>query len=75
MGLFDGVSLKSIVRDVTNVVGAFTGAAPIQDQQPVTTIQTSPGWIPGKPPSTVDKYDPYTERENYFGEILPGIIQ
>jgi hypothetical protein len=75
MGLFDGVSLKGIVRDVTNVVGAFTGAAPIQDQQPVTIQQTSPGWIPGKPPTTVDTYDPYTERENYFGEILPNILR
>jgi hypothetical protein len=75
MGLFDGVSLKGIVRDVTNVVGAFTGAAPIQDQQPVTVQQTSPGWIPGKPPTTVDTYDPYTERESYFGEILPGILR
>lgn len=26
MGLFDGISLKGVVRDVTNVVGAFTGA-------------------------------------------------
>ena len=25
MGLFDGLSLKGVVRDVTNVVGAFTG--------------------------------------------------
>ncbi len=39
MGLFDGISLKSVVRDVSNVVGAFTGAQPIQySQQPSTTV-------------------------------------
>jgi hypothetical protein len=39
MGLFDGVSLKGIVRDVTNVVGAFTGAggAPQGDYTVFTT--------------------------------------
>lgn len=76
MGLFDGVSLKSFIRDVTNVVGAFTGAEPIQDQQPVIIDrQTSPGWDPQRPPGTVDVYDPYTRRENYFGEILPTLLQ
>jgi hypothetical protein len=73
MGLFDGVSLKSIVRDVTNVVGAFTGAAPIQDKQPTTVIeapQTSPGWIPGQSPIE----NLYDQRTDYFGRVLPGIF-
>ena len=41
MGLFDGISLKGIVRDVTNVVGAFTGAggAPQGDYSVFTTIR------------------------------------
>ena len=53
MGLFDGISLKSAIRDVTNVVGAFTGAAPIQDKQdtqvvvqPVRTAETPVPYVP-----------------------------
>ena len=72
MGLFDGFSLKGVFRDVTNVVGAFTGAAPIQPQ-PTTIIeapQTSPGWIPGQSPIE----NLYDQRTDYFGRILPGIL-
>lgn len=78
MGLFDGVSLKSVVRDVSNVVGAFTGARPVQDKQdqPVVIRQTTAPY-PGSydQEQLIDKYDPFTARENYFGEILPNIIR
>lgn len=79
MGLFDGVSLKSIVRDVTNVVGAFTGAAPIQDKQetqiipvPMRTAETP---VPTFP--TVERADSdiFTRREDYFGQVLPNIFR
>lgn len=64
MGLFDGFSLKSAIRDVTNVVGSFTGARPIQ----YSTVPT------GKRPveSSGNIFD---ERIKYFGEILPGILE
>ena len=65
MGLFDGISLKGVVRDVTNVVGAFTGAQPIQPAQPSPI---------GAPPP-VEGGNIFDERRNYFGEVLPGILQ
>lgn len=69
MGLFDGISLKSAVRDVVNVVGAFTGAQPIQyDQQ--TAVAT-----PIAAPPPVEGGDLFDERARYFGEILPNILQ
>jgi hypothetical protein len=50
MGIFDGVSLKGIVRDVTNVVGAFTGAGgtpqgdyTVFTQQPQETTKSGNG--------------------------------
>ena len=65
MGLFDGVSLKGVVRDVTNVVGAFTGAQPIQPSASQTVYTTFP------PQEGGDLFD---ERTQYFGEILPKIL-
>ena len=61
MGLFDGISLKSITRDVSNVVGAFTGARPIQSSQLIQPRETDSGNI-------------FSEREVFFGEILPNIL-
>lgn len=77
MGLFDGVSLKSVIRDVTNVVGAFTGAQPIQDKQETVVIDrqtTAP--YPGARDQEqyVDRYDPY-RGSAYFSEILPDIFR
>lgn len=48
MGLFDGISLKGVVRDVTNIAGAITGAggAPQGDYtifQPQETTQSGNG--------------------------------
>jgi hypothetical protein len=62
MGLFDGVSLKGVVRDVSNVVGAFTGARPVQPQQPATQ------------PREAGTTNIFSEREQFFGEILPNIL-
>lgn len=66
MGLFDGVSLKGVIRDVSSVVGAFTGARP--QQQPTTLSIMSPEW--GPPPE-------YQEKSTYqeFVEILPDIFR
>lgn len=70
MGLFDGISLKGVVRDVSNVVGAFTGARPIQ-QQPAIEVGTDMGFRPGE-----SQYGPsiFSERETFFGETLPRIL-
>lgn len=70
MGFFDGISLKGIVRDVSNVVGAFTGARPIQ-QQPAIEVGTDIGFRPGE-----SQYGPsiFSEREQFFGETLPNIL-
>jgi hypothetical protein len=62
MGIFDGISLKGVVRDVTNVVGAFTGAggAPQEDYTiftPRETTQAGNGREGGS-------------YENIFGEAL-----
>jgi len=65
MGLFDGISLKGVVRDVTNVVGAFTGAQPIQPAQPA----------PIGAPRPVEGGNIFDERTKFFGEVLPGILQ
>lgn len=65
MGLFDGISLKGVVRDVTNVVGAFTGAQPIQPAQPA----------PIGSPRPMEGGNIFDERTKYFGEILPSILQ
>jgi len=78
MPIFGGVSLKGVIRDVSNVVGAFTGARPIQDkqeQQIVVRRTTAPYPGAGDQGELLDKYDPYTAREKYFGEILPNILQ
>lgn len=40
MGLFDGISLKGIVEDVTQVVGAFTGAGAPQGDYTIYTTQS-----------------------------------
>ena len=61
MGLFDGVSLRGVVRDVTNVVGAFTGAQPLQETTASGPKETSGSNI-------------FSERNQFFGEILPGIL-
>lgn len=79
MGLFDGFSLKGVIRDVTNVVGAFTGAAPIQDKQEVQVIpvpqRTAETPIPTFP--TVERADSdiFSRREDYFGQVLPNILR
>jgi hypothetical protein len=65
MGLFDGISLPGIVRDVSNVVGAFTGARPVQPAQPA----------PINAPRPVEGGNLFDERVNFFGEILPNILQ
>lgn len=65
MGLFDGISLKGVVRDVTNVVGAFTGAQPIQPAR-TTPIQS------GRP---IEGGNIFDERQKFFGETLPTILQ
>ena len=63
MGLFDGISLKGVVRDVTNVVGAFTGAQPIQ--QP----STMPAPAPGRPYETNSQFEQFLE---YLPPIVTG---
>ena len=79
MGLFDGVSLKSVIRDVTNVVGSFTGAAPIQDKQDVQIqpiqIRTPETPVPFNPAYESADSDIFTRREDYFGQILPNILR
>ena len=78
MGIFDGVSLKGVIRDVTNVVGAFTGAAPIQDKQDTVVVRQTTTPYPGARDQEnllVDRYDPYDRREKYFGEVLPNILR
>lgn len=65
MGLFDGVSLKSAIRDVTNVVGAFTGAAPIQDKQETKIIAA-----PTRTSETPVPYVPPSEGENYLADVI-----
>lgn len=65
MGLFDGISLKGVVRDVTNVLGAYTGARPIQPAQP-TPIMAG---------RAVEGGDLFDERTQFFGEVLPNILQ
>ena len=65
MGLFDGISLKGVVRDVTNVVGAFTGSQPIQPAQPTPVMA----------PRAVEGGDLFDERTQFFGEVLPNILQ
>jgi len=65
MGLFDGFSLKSVIRDVSNVVGAFTGAQPIQYPQTSGPIIPQPTTRP-------------IETNSQFGqflEYLPPILQ
>ena len=59
MGLFDdGVSLKGVIRDVTNVVGAFTGARPIQ--RGGTTMSTIPT-NQGRPQESGDFFSRFME--------------
>ena len=70
MGLFDGISFKSIVRDVVNVAGSFTGARPIQPAQDVAVIQPMQGTL-----RPVEGGDLFDERTRFFGEILPNILQ
>lgn len=61
MGLFDGISTQGIIRDVTNVVGAFTGARPQQEDYtiygPQETTQSGSGREGGS-------------YENIFGDVL-----
>lgn len=40
MGLFDGISLKGVIRDVTKVAGAFTGAGSPQEDYTIFTTQS-----------------------------------
>lgn len=79
MGLFDGVSLKSVIRDVTNVVGAFTGAQPIQDKQEVQIVpvpqRTAETPVPTYPATESANTDIFTRREDYFGQVLPNILR
>ena len=70
MGLFDGFSLKGVVRDVSNVVGAFTGARPIQPAQP-QPAQPAPILAP----RPVEGGDIFDERQTFFGETLPNILR
>lgn len=71
MGLFDGISLESAIRDVTNVVGAFTGAAPIQDKQ---EIQIRPTDM--RTAETPAPYNPSIENaESGFGDVLPNLYR
>lgn len=71
MGLFDGISLKSAIRDVTNVVGAFTGAQPLQDKQE-TQIQP----IPIRTAETPVPYQPSIESPyTGYGDVLSNIYR
>lgn len=74
MGIFDGVSLKSTIRDVSNVVGSFTGARPIQEEStmqvpaPSKPYETNSGFdqfLEYLPPilSTIPRYEPPTQQE------------
>jgi len=65
MGLFDGISLKGVVRDVTNVVGAFTGAQPIQPAQPT----------PSMAPRPVEGGNIFQETQSALLSTLPTILQ
>jgi hypothetical protein len=79
MGLFDGISLKSAIRDVTNVVGAFTGAQPIQDKQETQVqpiqIRTAETPVPYVPSTESANTDIFSRREDYFGQVLPNILR
>lgn len=66
---FEGISLKSAVRDFTNVVGAFTGAAPIQDKQDVQVIPMPTAETPQP------TYPVFEGNINVFGEILPNLLR
>ena len=74
MGIFDGISLKSIIRDTSNIVGAFTGAAPIQDQQPQTNVTylTQPIEAGRSVNNTVDVY---SQAATIFGESLGNFFR
>jgi len=78
MGLFDGFSLKSVVRDVSNVVGAFTGSRPIQYPQtsgpiipqpttnrPIETNSQFGQFLEYLPPilASIPRYEPPTQQE------------
>lgn len=78
MGLFDGLSLKSVVRDVSNVVGAFTGSRPIQYPQtsgpiipqpttnrPIETNSQFGQFLEYLPPilASIPRYEPPTQQE------------
>lgn len=77
MGIFDGFSLKSAIRDVTNVVGAFTGAEPIQYSQtsgsiipqptnrPIETNSQFGQFLEYLPPilASIPRYEPPTQKE------------
>jgi hypothetical protein len=67
--IFSGISLKSAIRDVTNLAGAFTGARPPQSGN------GAPLRYEITPPEMIAPSERYDERENYFGEILPDIIR
>jgi len=67
MGLFDGISLKSFTRDVSNVVGAFTGARPIQ---PAQTGGTGGTVILPQPAQETDQFGRFLE---YLPPILASI--
>jgi len=65
MGLFDGFSLKGVIRDVSNVAGAFTGARPIQPAAPIA---------PSRP---IEMQEPTTPGETGFDKfinILPDVF-
>ena len=62
MGIFDGISLKSVVRDVSNVVGAFTGAQYSQTSGPIIPQPTT------RPIETNSQFD-------QFVNILPSFLQ
>lgn len=79
MGLFDGISLKSAIRDVTNVVGAFTGAAPIQDKQetkiiaaPIRTAETP---VPYFPSTENADTNIFSKSADNFGQLLPNVLR
>jgi len=68
MGIFEGISLKSAIKDTVNLVGAFTGAAPIQPLQPAQPAQPAPIYAP--PP--IETQDTSFSQ---FLEFLPPILQ
>lgn len=65
--IFGGISLKGLVRDASTLVGAFTGARPLQ--QPTAPIILPP--VPTPPPPK-ETYDSSFDR---FIEILPSFLQ